>query len=215
MDEPGADRAGAGSPAAGGESGSQGHRADRRRQGPRGPARQRRPDDESTSVRAPLPGSFPAGTPLRGARGHSPGAADQPGQRQGSDLAHGRDRTVPQEVAACSTITARGCTGGTAMTQPSSATPVAEAMWRDLEQRLAGPGKAPLRVLFGADGSAPAEDALRFLAALPLPPGSAIRAITALEGSSWLAPASLLSSEQEAAAAAVEHARASLTREGV
>lgn len=100
------------------------------------------------------------------------------------------------------------------MTRESETTPLADAMWEELEQRLAVRG-GPMRVLFATDGSKPADDGLALLKLLPLPPGSAVQVVTVLESGSWLAPASLLSSEQEAAAVAGEKAQGQLAREGL
>jgi len=72
------------------------------------------------------------------------------------------------------------------------------------------------RILFATDGSEEAEAAGRFLARLPLPPGSAIRALTVVDAMGWPeTPTWYLESGRDWAQATAGEARASLARDGV
>ncbi|MGV3720986.1 MAG: universal stress protein [Actinomycetota bacterium] len=72
------------------------------------------------------------------------------------------------------------------------------------------------RILFATDGSQEAEAAARFLRQLPLPPGSAIEALTVVDAAGWPeTPVWYLESGHKWASDTVEQARAELMRRDV
>jgi len=92
--------------------------------------------------------------------------------------------------------------------------PVAERVWEDLEAEAAA-GPAPLRVVFACDGWEPAAAAGRFLALLPLPPGSAVETVTVLESHGRRVPKTLEAAELVWGYRIVEQAQAGLSWGGV
>jgi nucleotide-binding universal stress UspA family protein len=77
------------------------------------------------------------------------------------------------------------------------------------------PAARPLRILFASDGSEAADGARRFLAALPLPTGSAVHILTVVRGMEWELSDWLRAVESELGRRIVEGAATSLQQEGV